>query len=148
MVKTISEESLRHTAREEGEKRDKNGRHIMYKCSADKWTLGIGHNVEDNGISDRVAKLIFIEDMEIAENDARKLFKNFDQLSDARQGILRDLSFQLGVVRLSGFKKFIAAVNKGDFQLAKKEMLESKWAKYDSPARAQVNANIMQRGQW
>jgi lysozyme len=119
-----------------------------YRCSKNKLTIGYGRNLEDRGITAEEAEYLYQNDLALAERDARILFRNFDNISEARQAVLINMSFNLGKSRLAGFKKFIAAVEAENWQLAEKEMLDSKWAKDDVPKRAKRLANIMQRGEW
>lgn len=113
-----------------------------YKDTVGVTTIGYGHNLSE-GISQAAAEFILQEDIAVAERNARKLVKNFDKLTEARQGVLINMSFNLGYMRLLGFKKFLAAVSSGDYQLAVKEMLDSVWAKQVGD-RAKRLANIMQ----
>jgi lysozyme len=46
------------------------------------------------------------------------------------------MSYQLGIAGLMRFKRMWAAIEKEDWILARSEMLDSRWAKYDSPERA------------
>ena len=39
------------------------------------------------------------------------------------------MCFNMGAPRLSGFKKFIAGVNSGDWNTAAVEMMDSRWAR-------------------
>ena len=39
------------------------------------------------------------------------------------------MCFNMGAPRLSGFKKFIAGVNAGDWNTAAVEMMDSRWAR-------------------
>ena len=41
---------------------------------------------------------------------------------------LRDMAYNMGVPRLMGFKKMLAAIEQGSWQTAKAEALDSKWA--------------------
>lgn len=132
---------------QEGTKRDSKGRHILYRDTVGDFTIGYGYDLSANGISDAIAEALLTERLAIADKDCHILFKNFDNLSEARQGVLLSMAYQLGRSRLMGFSKFIAAVNNGDWPLAVKEMLDSEWAR-QVPARAQQNANIMERGYW
>lgn len=119
-----------------------------YRCSKGKLTIGWGFNLDANPIPVEVAELLLKHSLKTADSDARAIFRNFDSLSEARQGVLINMALQLGKSRLSGFKKFIAAVARSDWQAASKEMLDSKWAKEDTPERAERLANIFQRGEW
>ena len=33
----------------------------LYKCPADKWTIGVGHNLESRGISEAIAMAILMK---------------------------------------------------------------------------------------
>lgn len=117
----------------------------MYKCSQGKWTVGTGHNIEDNGISQAVADLMLDEDLAIAESDAKSLVSNFNNLSDNRKIVLVDMSFQMGKTRLSGFKRMIEAIEIGAWGVAAFEMLDSRYAE-QTPNRANANAELMKKG--
>ena len=50
-------------------------------------------------------------------------------MSDARQWALMNMAFNLGITKLVKFKKMLAALKAGDYNLAAKEALNSKWSK-------------------
>ena len=77
---------------------------------------------------------ILDSDLEVAIKDAKK-FIDEDSIPEEAFEIVVELSFQLGYPRLSGFRKFQAALKENNFSLAKSEMLDSKWAR-QVPARA------------
>ena len=56
------------------------------------------------------------------------------------------MGYQLGLNRLLGFKRMLAALERGDYRAASDEMLDSKWAISDTPARARRLAQMMLRG--
>lgn len=66
----------------------------------------------------------------------------FDSLPGRVQDILIEMGFQLGVVGLLKFKRTLAAINKGDYEEAADEMLDSKWAR-QVPRRAKRLATRM-----
>ncbi len=111
---------------DEGARRLPNGRHRMYTDSEGNYTVGWGHLVS-NGFSDAVADLMLTEDREQAVHDC-ETFPWFAGLSDVRQRVLAEMSFALGLPRLQGFRKMLAACAAGDFDLAADELLDSKWA--------------------
>lgn len=96
-------------------------------ASPPKWTGGIGRNLTDRGFSDDEIDLMYANDVRMAEADVRALVPNFDQLNDARQEVLVNMSFNLGKSRLSGFKNFLAALAIQDFSRAADEMKDSAW---------------------
>lgn len=100
-----------------------------YRCTAGKLTIGYGRNLEDVGISNAEAEAMLSNDLERCANEVAKHVDAFDKLNDARQAVLVNMCFNLGIAGLLKFKKFIAAVNDGLFELASKEMLDSQWAK-------------------
>jgi len=116
-----------------------------YRDSKGHWTIGIGHKLDRwrGPISQRKIDRLFREDIRQAEEDARKYYPTFDLLSADRQAILINMSFQLGLTRLLGFTDLRSALRKKQYERAAEEMLDSKWAKQDSPARARELACIM-----
>lgn len=124
---------------------DEGKRNKMYFDSKNIPTIGIGHNLRDRPISDRAIRVIFEDDVATAADDARHLFPTFDTLSEARQAVLVNMSFNLGLTRLAAFSKLRAAVSAGDFAGAAAEMLNSSWAAQVG-ARAQRLSKAMQEG--
>ena len=57
-----------------------------------------------------------------------------------------NMGYQLGIAELMGFKRMLAAMERGDYEAAAREMLDSKWARQDSPGRARRLAERMRRG--
>ena len=118
-----------------------------YRCSAGYLTIGVGRNLEARGISREEAMVLLENDIAEAEAAARGFFPAFDRLEEPRQAVLVDMAFNLGAVRLGGFRRFRAALERGDFEQAAREMLDSKWAEQVGP-RARRLAEMMRRGTW
>lgn len=118
-----------------------------YRCPAGYLTIGVGRNLEARGISREEAMVLLESDIAEAEAAARGFFPAFDRLEEPRQAVLVDMAFNLGAVRLGGFRRFRAALERGDFEQAAREMLDSKWAKQVGP-RARRLAEMMRRGTW
>lgn len=118
-----------------------------YKCTAGKITIGYGRNIEDNGVTEKEAELMLENDMAWAAKDALYLFPNMESLNEARQSVLINMAFNLGKVRLSGFRKFREAVEKRDFPAAAKEMLDSAWST-QVKGRAIELAKMMETGEF
>jgi lysozyme len=129
-------------------------------------TIGVGFNLTKSGARERILDLgcgaddwralkltdeqvqrLFDEDFETALDGAVGLVDGFDRLSEARQGVLVDMAFHMGVGGLSRFSRTLAAVQAGDWDRAAAEMLDSRYA-LQTPARAQRNIEAMRRGQW
>ena len=119
---------------------------LPYKCPTGHLTIGYGHNLE-NGISAKVALFILQEDLAHAERAVKDAFPWWWKLDDARQFVLVDMAFNMGLAGLKGFKKMLAAIESGDFDKAAEEMLDSKYGR-QVVHRARLNAEIMKTGEW
>lgn len=116
-----------------------------YKCPAGKITIGYGHNIEDNGITEDIAVRLLDADLIAAEREVRQRFTHFYKLNEARQFVLVDMCFNMGAAKLFTFKKMFAALAKDEYPTAAKEMLDSKWARQVGN-RAKVLSEIMISG--
>ena len=102
-------------------------------------TFGIGHLVtewdEEYGkpvgtpVSEERVKNCFKVDVEGTISECQKLFNNFDDLPEEVQKICANMMFNMGRPRLSGFKKFIAALENKDWQECAVQMEDSRWHK-------------------
>lgn len=115
----------------------------IYKCTAGVDTIGYGFNVaavrdliKDKDVvsgkspmTREAADKIFEHVYARAVSDARKYLGDdvFEKLDLKRQGIIIDMSYNLGYARLSGFKKLKAAIVSEDYAKAAAEMKNSKW---------------------
>jgi lysozyme len=109
-------------------------------------TIGIGRNLDEVGVSKEEALMLMENDIERSEDDAKALFPTYGKISANRQAVLAAMAFQLGGARLAGFKNMRIRIAVGDYRGAADEMLDSKWAKEDSPARAHRMAELMRKG--
>jgi len=101
-------------------------------------TFGIGHLVTEwdqeyekevgTEVSEDRVNNCFQVDIWGTINDCKVLYSNFDELPEEVQLILANMMFNLGRPRLTNFVRMREAVNKGDWQEAKIQMLDSKWA--------------------
>lgn len=56
----------------------------MYKCTAGVWTIGVGHNLEEKGVSKRVATMMLEEDINDALDDLERNITFFHSLQIGR----------------------------------------------------------------
>jgi len=120
-------------------------KNTLYKCSEGKWTIGVGRNLEDRGLSEDEVMFLYKTDEAIALDIVNKYIDKFEWLSDGRKVALVSLAFQLGEPRFKLFEKMVAAVNESNFALAANEMLDSKWRR-QTPNRANRAAEMMRTG--
>jgi len=138
----------------------------MYLDSKGIPSIGIGFNLKKAGAKKRIENLgynynkvvsgkqrisnihidtLFLEDVKTSVKEAKSVFSNFNSLPDNVASVVTKMIFQLGLPRFKGFKEFIKAVKKPDWDKAAKEILtstdkhgkvfKSKFQK-DVPARA------------
>ena len=100
-------------------------------------TCGIGHLVvegdEEYGqevgtpVSEERVSELFEQDVQVTLDECERLYSGFSELPEEVQYILANMMFNMGRPRLSGFKKFNAAVEAGEWQEASEEMIDSRW---------------------
>lgn len=100
----------------------------LYICPAGKPTIGVGRNLEDKGLSTEEVYYLLENDISYTEADLRKKLCWFKNLTINRQDVLVDMAFNLGISGLLKFKKTLKLIEEGNYKLAAKEMLKSKWA--------------------
>jgi lysozyme len=123
----------------------------VYKDSLGLWTIGIGRLVDPSvpgcGLRPDEIQYLFNNDL---EDRLESLFKKLPwmaELDEARQGVLLNMSFQLGVTGLLKFVNTLELIKQKRFTEAATAMLQSKWAK-QTPKRAGRLAKQMLTGEW
>lgn len=113
-----------------------------YRCIAGKLTIGIGRNLDDKGITEEEAMYLLTNDIEQCEFQLNKELPFFKTLDMARQDVLLNMCFNLGIKGLLGFKNTLAMIEVGNYEAAADNMLNSKWA-YQVGDRAKELADII-----
>lgn len=116
---------------------DEGVRSSAYRDSEGFLTIGVGHLIDSalgGKLDDDVIEHQLKNDIERVEKDLQT-FPWWSYLDSVRQVALANLRFQLGPTRFRGFKKMLEAVEKGDFETAGAELLDSLYAK-QVPKRA------------
>ena len=99
-----------------------------YQDTVGKLTIGVGRNLDDNGISREEALLLLSNDIDQARAELLSCYPWVASLNQTRQDALINMVFNLGMPRFSKFRKMLAAMEEGDFDQAAQEMLDSRWA--------------------
>jgi lysozyme len=102
-------------------------RNTVYQCTAGKPTIGIGHNLE-TPISDTAIMQILLDDIDTCVAELDRTRPNWRQHNEARQNVLVEMVFNLGMPRLNKFTKMWAALDAKDYNEAAKQMMQSTWA--------------------
>lgn len=114
-------------------------------------TIGVGRLIDKRrggGITREESRYLLRNDIYRLAADVRARFPWYHILDDVRQTVLLCMAFQLGVNGVANFKKMVTALMARDYSAAASEMLDSTWAKKQTPARAKRLAEIMRSGVW
>ena len=124
---------------------DKTGDEVVLP-SGGKVTGGVGWNFSDRGIPPSVIDML----LELGINDAVAEaggISYWPKLDDARQLVIADMLYNLGMQRFRRFVKFDAAMQVGDYERAADEMVDSAW--YEQVGRRAVKLEAaMRSGVW
>ena len=108
-------------------KRHEGFRSHVYKCTAGKDTIGYGFNLE-TGITERQAELLLRDQLLVIHLDCCKEFIWYKALPAARQGVIMNMVYNLGMAGFKKFKRMRAAIIAEEHDTVVNEMLASKWA--------------------
>lgn len=109
-------------------------------------TIGVGRNLRDCGISSDEAYHLLHNDIDSVEGDLDHALPWWRKMDEVRQNVLASMCFQMGVSRLLKFEKALGAMMIGEYDSAAAEMVDSQWAREDSPKRALRLAEEMRHG--
>jgi lysozyme len=127
--------------------RDEELRLKPYKDSVGKLTIGVGRNLDDDGISVQEAGVLLANDIAAATIAVEQAFPWTDALDDIRRCAVVNMAFNLGIRGLSQFTDFLGKLQAGKFPEASAAMLDSLWAKQVG-ARATRLAKQILTGEW
>lgn len=125
--------------------RDEGFRAKPYKCSEGFNTLGIGRNLDARGITREEALFLAKNDIELCKAQLDNALPWWRMLDPVRARVLVNMTFNLGINGLLGFKNTLAAVKAKNWAAASQGMLSSRWAE-QTGARAQRLAKMMRTG--
>ena len=126
----------------------------VYKDHLGYPTFGVGHLILETDdeygktegwkVSEERVKECFEQDLDISIAECEAWFKdNWKEYSEELQEVLVNMMFNLGRTRLSKFKKFIGAINKGDWEKASIEMMDSRWAVQVGPRANRLRSRVI-----
>lgn len=103
-------------------------RHRLYRDSVGKFTIGVGRNLTDGGLSDDEINLLL-------DNDIRKFYAAAQKevwwtaVADdpVRSSVMVELCFNLGIGGVRGFHKALAALLMRDWEACAQQFKASKW---------------------
>lgn len=134
-----------------------------YKCTAKKWTIGIGRNFQDNpltpeevayighdlsqGITEEQAYYLLDKEIEKIVRALDKQLPWWRNLDNNRQFVLLDMAYQMGVDGLLGFRNTLKHIKDGYYLKAADNLMKSLYAR-QTPSRAEKNAYCLRTGEW
>jgi lysozyme len=99
------------------------------------------------GITETDARYLATNDVQIVEDELLRAHPCVDRLDSVRQLVLVDMGFNMGIPRLCKFKKMWNAIHEEKYDIAAKEMLDSRWAN-QVKSRSVKLANAMHNGEF
>jgi lysozyme len=120
----------------------------VYRCPAGKWTIGVGRNLNDRGLSDIEIEMLLNHDVDIAVDDAESIFGlQFKTWAPARQAAILDMLFNLGKTRFEDFGNMISAIRRLNWNDAARHAKSSLWYT-QVKGRAIEVVKMLETGEW
>ena len=119
----------------------------LYLDSRGFRTIGVGRCLDKKPLTDAEVDYLYANDLRDARESAEK-HGWFDGLSRVRRAVIIDMHYQLGAKGFRTFKMLNRALKIHDSKGAVHAMLDSAWAKDQTPKRAKELAKMMQTNKW
>lgn len=100
-----------------------------YICPSGYLTIGYGRNLESKGITIDEAEFLLNNDVNEVIESLINQIDFFIMLPEPAQEVLVDMAFNMGIVKLLTFTKFLNALREKNWLKAAEEMENSKWYK-------------------
>ena len=117
-----------------------------YRDTEGLMTVGVGRNLDHNGIRMVEAEFMLMNDIKDCMEEANS-YHWYKDLSGVRKAVIVNMLFNLGKPRFDNFVKFQAAMAEGLYDKASTEMLDSKWAKQVGKRAVELSMQ-MQKDTW
>jgi len=111
----------------------------LYQCTEDKWTIGVGRNLTDRGITEDEAIYLLENDIKRVMNQLDEHWPAWRKFEERAALVCVDLCFNLGIEGFMGFRRTRALMEMGMFLEASEELLDSKYA-IQVPVRSLYNS--------
>ena len=129
--------------------RDEGGNQLKpYVDAAGKTRIGVGRNLTDDGISASEGFLMFQNDVSNCKISVSTRLPWTDTLDDARYAVFINMCFNMGIGRLMGFEKMLAAAHVGNWAEAHDDLLDCEHVSLLGIDRAKRLAKQLLTGGW
>ena len=114
-------------------------------------TIGVGILIDKRkggGLRKEESDFILKNRTSLIIEEVKRRLPWVSKLHFIRAAVLYNMAFQLGINGLLNFKNTLRLIESGNFELAAQEMLNSLWAKSQTPERAKRLSEQMRTCQW
>lgn len=122
-----------------------------YKDHLGYSTIGVGILIDarkGGGITQEESRYLLKNRIRKKAAECESRFEWWWTIDEVRRGVIVCMAFQLGTNGVANFRRMCAALRIRDYITASIEMLDSNWAKEQTPERAKRMAQIMRSGVW
>lgn len=98
-----------------------------------KLTIGIGRNLDDVGLFDDEINYLLQGDIKRASAELDRQLPWWQHATEAVQQVLANMSFNMGIARLLGFRNTLADIQAGRYKEAAGRMKQSLWRQQTGP---------------
>lgn len=118
-----------------------------YQDTVGKWTIGVGRNLDDIGISEQEAEMLLLNDIKEAERQLITTMPWTQELDEVRFSALLNFVFNVGIGTASKFVNAMGLLKEKNYDMAADEMLNSRWARQVGNRAIEVT-NQIRTGEW
>tara|TARA_R110001632_G_scaffold80653_1_gene180208 strand:- start:646 stop:1068 length:423 start_codon:yes stop_codon:yes gene_type:complete len=131
-------------------KRHEGAESFVYLCTENRYTIGVGRNVDSRGglgLSEDEIDYLLSNDIVRCIKEINKEYLWFGDLDEVRTEAVIDAFFCLGATRFRGFHKMIEAFERADYKEAATQLLDSRFAE-QTGNRAVELAKMVETGNY
>lgn len=131
-------------------RRDEGVKRYMYLDHLGFASVGVGRLIDQRrggGLSDDEVDYLLANDIAKVKAGLDRAIPWWRGLDPVRQRVLQNMGHQLGIGGVMNFRKFLAHAKAGRWAKAAAEMLDSSWAREQTPERAARLAQMMKTGE-
>ena len=131
-------------------RRDEGTKLHAYQDHLGYWTIGTGRLIDirrGGGITPEESDYLLFNDIDKRVVQLKQRIPFFNDLDDARKGVLINMAFQMGVEGLLSFHNTLRHISNGEYDKATLSMSHSIWA-IQTPARCKRLQEQIRTGEW
>jgi len=117
----------------------------VYKCPNGYDTVGYGQRVKYLKVTEEQAEQWLVDEVKDLQRRISATFDWWEESPEDVKNVVVSMVYQMGLNAFSKFKKTIYLLETEQYKEASEEMLDSKWARKDSPNRAKELSDILSK---